>query len=356
MSKKLFFITTAVISATLLLNSCGESKKEKTDDGKPLSENAHFDSILQDRLVSFKAIAAIDENTNYEKNAKSKLGKHLYFDTRLSKDGKNSCNSCHNLDTYGVDNLPFSPGDKGFFGGRNSPTTFNAALHASQFWDGRAKDVEEQAGGPILNPIEMNIPSEKFLIDRLKQIELYKKLFADAYPEEKNPFTYKNIQNAIGAFERELITPCRFDDYLSGNKEALNEEEKKGLIAFTQLGCTGCHNGEALGGGAGFQKFGVFSNYWDLTKSEKKDEGRFEVTKNESDKYFFKVPSLRNIEKTHPYFHDGSIKTVEEAVKIMAKAQLNHDATDEEIKNISAFLRALTSDIPAHYKKAPEGL
>lgn len=130
---------------------------------------------MQDRLISFKAIVAIDDNNNYEKNAKSKLGKHLYFDTRLSKDDKNSCNSCHNLETYGVDNLPFLPGDKGLFGGRNSPTTFNAALHASQFWNGRAKDIEEQAGGLILNPVEMNIPSENFLIDRLNQTKFLKK-------------------------------------------------------------------------------------------------------------------------------------------------------------------------------------
>ncbi|MES2836662.1 MAG: cytochrome c peroxidase [Bacteroidota bacterium] len=351
---KISFVSAATLFVlAVLFNACSSDKTtEKIVD----PENERYDVALQDKLENLKAISAVDASVRPENNAKAKLGQFLYFDTRLSKDGKNSCNSCHNLNTFGVDNLPFSPGDKGLLGGRNSPTTLNAALHASQFWDGRAKDVEEQAGGPILNPIEMNIPSEQFLIDRLKTIDLYKKLFATAYPTEQDPFTYKNVQDAIGAFERALITPSRYDEYLNGKKDALTLDEKKGLMSFTQVGCINCHNGEALGGGAGFQKFGMFANYWDYTKSTKRDEGRFELTKNEADKYFFKVPSLRNIEKTHPYFHDGSVKSLDEAVKIMAKTQLNYKLNNEEVKNITAFLKALNGDIPADYKTAPMGL
>jgi cytochrome c peroxidase len=279
----------------------------------------------------------------------------LYYDTRLSKDGKNSCNSCHNLATFGVDNLPTSPGDKGINGNRNSPTVLNASLHAFQFWDGRAKDVEEQAGMPILNPVEMNIPSEKFLVDRLKGISLYQDLFKAAFPDKPNPITYENLRISIAAFERTLVTPSRFDQYLAGKTDALSVHEKRGFLAFNTIGCTSCHSG-ALLGGTMLQKSGVFGNYWDFTGSTYHDEGRAEVTKNEVDKYMFKVPSLRNVEKTYPYFHDGSVKDLSEMVKIMCKMQLKYELSEEETSNIVAFLKSLTGDIPEQFKKAPDEL
>lgn len=279
------------------------------------------------------------------------LGKHLYFDTRLSKDGKNSCNSCHNLKTYGVDNLSFSPGDLGQNGGRNSPTTFNSGFHFLQFWDGRAKDVEEQAGGPILNPIEMNTPSKKFLIDRLSMVDGYVELFEKAFPDADTSLTYWNIQQAIAAFERTLVTPSKFDLFLDGKAE-LASHELEGLESFVGVGCTQCHSGMLLGGNS-FQKFGVYSDYWEATGSSKIDLGRFDVTSEESDKYIFKVPSLRNIDKTHPYFHDGSISNLEDAVKIMAKVQLKKELEDKEVNNIVSFLKTLTGELSPEQLEVP---
>lgn len=268
--------------------------------------------------------------------AKVALGKRLYLDPQLSKNGKISCNSCHNLKTFGVDNEPTSLGHDGRRGGRNSPSSFNAALHATQFWDGRAANVEKQALGPILNPIEMGMPSEAAVVDRLKKDKNYPTEFAAAFPGEKDPITYANVGNAIGAFERTLITPSRFDEFLKGNDNALTAEEKKGAQLFVQTGCTACHNGATLGGSM-FQKLGLVKPY------ATKDMGRFEVTKNEADKLMFKVPSLRNVAKTGPYFHDGSVKTLNEAVSIMAEYQLGRQLTPEQVNEIVTFLNALTA-------------
>lgn len=264
------------------------------------------------------------------------LGRRLYLDTRLSKDETISCNSCHNLKTFGVDNEPTSPGHKGQRGGRNSPSSFNAALHATQFWDGRAATVEKQALGPILNPGEMAMPSEAAVIERLKKDKTYPAEFAAAFPAEKDPLSYANVGNAIGAFERTLITPSRLDDFLKGDDKALTPEEKKGAQLFVQTGCTACHNGAGVGGMM-FQKLGLVKPY------PTTDMGRFEVTKNDADKMMFKVPSLRNVAKTGPYFHDGSVKTLEEAVSKMAEYQLGRQLTAEQVNEIVIFLNALTA-------------
>lgn len=281
---------------------------------------------------------------------KIELGKKLYFDTRLSKEGNISCNSCHNLETFGVDNLPLSPGDTKELGGRNSPTVFYSSLHHMQFWDGRAKDVEEQAGGPILNPVEHNIPSETYLEDKLRGIDEYQKIFKAVYPEQNNPITFANITDAIGAFERMLNPPSRFDNYLDGDEDALTQQEKEGLQAFMDNGCITCHMGVALGGQM-LQKFGLYDDYWIHTKSENIDKGLYDLTKNEADKFMFKVPSLRNIEKTSPYFHDGSVESLTEAVAIMGRLQTNKGFTDKELTDIVVFLKALTSDIDDKYKR-----
>lgn len=292
--------------------------------------------------------APLPEKIIYESNslleAKVKLGKLLYFDTRLSKDENISCNSCHRLDLFGVDRLPVSPGDEGKTGERNSPTTLNAALHIAQFWDGRAKDVEEQAGMPILNPIEMNIPSKLFLEERLASTTLYPPLFKQAFPEQENSLNYNNIQVAIGAFERTLVTPSRFDEYLKGSKNALSMSEQIGLQTFIEVGCVTCHNGAAIGGNS-FQKFGLIEDYAKYTQSKHIDEGRFSVTKNPADKAVFKVPSLRNIAETYPYFHDGSVNNLDDAIAIMAKVQLNKDLSSTQIAAIQTFLKSLTGKV-----------
>ncbi|MEY4700958.1 MAG: hypothetical protein RL326_1145, partial [Pseudomonadota bacterium] len=269
--------------------------------------------------------------------AKVALGRSLYFDTRLSKDQKLSCNSCHKLDTFGVDNEPTSPGNAGERGGRNSPTVYNAALHVAQFWDGRANNVESQALGPILNPIEMAMASEAAVLDRLKKDKKTVDAFKAAFPGEAQPVTYINAGKAIGAFERTLLTPSRFDDFLKGNNDALSAQEKKGGELFVKTGCAACHNGATIGGQM-YQKLGLVKEY------DTKDMGRFEVTKQEADKKLFKVPSLRNVAKTGPYFHDGSVKTLDQAVSLMAEYQLGKQLSNEEVGDIVTFLGSLTGD------------
>ncbi len=337
--KKLLILALLIAS----FNSCTTNKKEKKAETE---DNLEYVALQKTALSMFGTLPLVAENPNNPvTDEKVSLGKMLYFDNRLSKDNTQSCNTCHNLETYGVDNLSTSPGNNGEFGTRNSPTVFNAALHISQFWDGREPDVEAQAGGPILNPIEMAMPSEKVVVERLSKIDEYNKLFAEVFPNDKNPISYTNIQNAIGAFERKLITPSRFDDFIAGDLNALSTIEKEGLQIFLDKGCVACHSGNVLGGNI-YQKFGIFDDYWKHTKSTKIDEGKFEVTKKESDKYIFKSPSLRNIEKTYPYFHDGSVNDLKEAVTIMAKVQLNKDLSKNELNALVAFLSSLTGELP----------
>lgn len=338
--------------AIITLASCGQKNESISEEDRM---QAQYDMALKDKLTDhFRALPNTAPNPeNLRSDQKVELGYYLYYDVRLSKNNTQSCNTCHNLSTFGVDNQPTSKGDNGGFGERNSPTVFNAALHFKQFWDGRAGDVEQQAGMPVLNPVEMAIPNEQFLVDRLKGIELYQKLFKDAFPNEQQPINYTNIRKAIAAFERELITPSRFDDYLKGNTKALTLQEKKGLSSFINVGCITCHSGVLLGGNM-VQKFGVYHPYMNYTGSKKEDLGVFTQTGAEGDKFIFKVPSLRNISKTGPYFHDGSVAELDKAVSIMGETQLNYKLSGREVENIVAFLGALEGDIPAKYKKAPE--
>jgi cytochrome c peroxidase len=274
------------------------------------------------------------------------LGRALYFDPRLSKDDTISCNSCHQLDRFGVDGEPTSPGIGGKRGGRNSPTSLNAFGHLAQFWDGRAPDVEAQAKGPVLNPGEMAMPSEAAVEKKLSGIQGYVDLFAKAFPGETKPITYDNMAKAIGAFERKLSTPSKLDRYLGGQTDALTAEEVKGMETFVATGCTACHSGPLLGGQS-YMKLGMVEPY------ETNDLGRYEVTKNEADKYVFKVPSLRNVAKTGPYFHDGSVATLEDAVTKMAKHQLGKTLSDADRTSIVTFLGALTGEVDAAYTAKP---
>jgi cytochrome c peroxidase len=266
--------------------------------------------------------------------AKVKLGRVLYFDERLSKNHDLSCNSCHDLARFGVDGAQFSSGHRGQLGTRNSPTVLNAGDHIAQFWDGRAKDLEEQAKGPILNPVEM-AGSEKLVVATLKSIPEYVDMFKTAFDA---PVTFNRAADAIAAFERTLVTPGRFDKYLRGDETALNDTEKTGLARFIKLGCVTCHNGAAVGGGS-FQKLGQ-QKPWPTQK----DLGRFVVTKDPEDRMKFRVASLRNVEKTAPYFHDGSESRLEEVVRKMGYHQLGLELRADEISSIVAFLRALTGD------------
>ncbi len=299
-------------------------------------------------LTMFKALPSqVDVPDNEITAAKTDLGRMLYYDTRFSKSQKISCNSCHMLDKYGTDNAPFSSGHKGQKGGRSAPSVYNAALHIAQFWDGRAPTVEEQAKGPVLNPIEMAMPDKEHVVKVIKSIQGYTAAFAKAFPGEADPITYDNFGKAVGAFERKLLTPSRWDDYLKGNKEALTAEEKKGFETFVTVGCVTCHNQAGVGGHM-YQKLGLAKPWPDL-----KDAGRFEATKLDSDKFFFKVPSLRNISETGPYLHDGSVTDLPTMVKMMASHQLARELTDEQTSSIISFLKALKGDLPTDYIKMP---
>ncbi len=342
-----------LFSFSILLIACGGESDSSAEQSMEDKENHRYDLSLADKLELFGTLPNVATNAaNPSTKEKIRLGQQLYFDKRLSLDGNISCNSCHDLSKGGVDNLPTSPGDKGENGDRNSPTVLNAALHASQFWDGRATDVEEQAGMPILNPVEMAMPSEEFVVNRLKGIEEYQTLFSNAFPNDPSPISYDNLKLAIGVFERELITPSRFDEYLAGNKSALSLQEKKGLTSFISVGCTTCHSGNVLGG-VQLQKFGVHDDYWNHVDGETIDEGRFAVTGKDYDKYFFKVPSLRNITLTGPYYHNGSEKNLEKVVKTMAKIQLDIELSESEVQNIMAFLNSLEGRVPDKYKADP---
>ena len=275
------------------------------------------------------------------------LGRMLYFEPRISKSQKISCNTCHDLATYGVDNEPTSDGHKGQKGDRNSPTVFNAAAHFVQFWDGRAADVEEQAKGPVLNPVEMAMPAEPVVVKVLESMPEYVNLFTRAFPNDKKPVTYDNMAKAIGAFERKLMTPSRWDKYLKGDKTALTPEEMAGFKAFTTAGCQMCHAGALLGGSL-YQKMGLAKEF-----PRAADPGRAKVTNDASDQGVFKVPSLRNIEKTAPYFHDGATAGLDQAVRDMGEYQLGRPLTTEETKQIIDFLKVLTGTVDPEYTKPP---
>jgi cytochrome c peroxidase len=235
-----------------------------------------------------------------------------------------------------VDNEPTSLGAFGKRGGRNSPTVLNAGFQVAQFWDGRAADLAAQAKGPILKPVEMAMTTDVDVLKRLKSFVEYQDLFAKAFPSEsQNRITYDNVGNAIAAFERTLVTHDRFDDWQKGEDKALSPQELRGLDYFLTKGCTTCHNGPTVGGSQ-YHKVGLVNAY------ETSDMGRFEVTKDESDKLKFKVPMLRNIVLTAPYFHDGKQKTLQETVKKMGWLQLGLELTDEETSDIAAFLNTLT--------------
>lgn len=293
--------------------------------------------------------ARMESPTNPITPAKVELGRMLFHDERLSKDKDISCNTCHDLANFGVDvreqdgaRARTSAGQGGQRGERNSPTVFNAALALAQFWDGRAADVEEQAGKPIVNPIEMAMPDEAAVVAVLRGIPGYKDKFAAAFPEDADPISYANLTRAIGAFERTLVTPSRFDRFLQGEIAALSAEELEGLQVFLDVGCPQCHTGPGLGG-TQFQKLGTIKAWPDL-----KDEGRAAVTKSPLDRFVFKVPTLRNVAKTGPWLHDGSVADLGEMVQKMAEHQASAGAlTPAQTKAIVTFLDALTGEPPA---------
>jgi cytochrome c peroxidase len=276
--------------------------------------------------------------------AKVELGKMLYFEPRLSESHSISCNSCHMVGMGGVDLQETSLGHRWQHGGRNAPTVYNAVFDVAQFWDGRAKDLEQQAGGPLVNPVEMDT-TEAHVVEQLKGIPGYAAVFAKAFPGAADPITFDNVRKAIALFEATLITPnAPFDRYLKGNEKALDANQKEGLALFINKGCAACHNGINVGGGM-YAPFGVVERPGaDILPPG--DKGRFAVTKTASDEYVFRVPSLRNIALTAPYFHTGKVWDLRQAVAIMGSSQLGAKLSDEEVSKIEVFLGSLTGDQP----------
>jgi cytochrome c peroxidase len=279
------------------------------------------------------------------------LGRMLFFDPRMSDDGTVSCYRCHLAGLYATDGLPKSIGGHDHHLPRNASTVFNSGLYIAEHWRGEFANVEEQAQRGLIGPAFAN-PDYAKAMARIKAIPGYSELFKRAFPDETEPVTERNWGRAIGAYERTLMTPSRFDDYLGGKQAALTAPERRGLQVFLDAGCVDCHNGAGVGGGA-FEKFGVMEDYWKATGSRDIDQGRIDVTKNAADQYIFKVPGLRNVEMTPPYFHDGSVKTLPEAVRIMARVQLGKTLSDNDAAAIVAFLKSLTGTLPKQLVEAP---
>jgi len=305
-----------------------------------MTANAADAKVAELRAKALELLGVLPDKmpgSDHDTPARIELGRQLYFDQRLSVNDSQSCNTCHMVDNMkgGVDNEPTSEGAFEKRGDRNSPTVLNAGFHFAQFWDGRAEDLKAQAKGPVLNPVEMAMPDEAAVVKKLSAVKEYQQGFAKAFPGVTNPITYDNMAEAIAAFERTLITHDRLDDFQKGDDKALTPAELKGLDLFLTVGCTTCHNGPVLGGNS-YQKVGLIHAY------ETKDLGRFVVTKEEGDEHKFKVPSLRNVVLTGPYFHDGKQTELRDTTIKMAHMQLDRQLTPAEADSLHALTFALT--------------
>ncbi len=316
----------------------------------PSSSLADDVEVNRAMLAVFKPLPESAENPdNPFSEDKINLGRMLYYDKRLSADRTISCSSCHHLDNYGDNGATVAKGIRDQKGDRNSPTAYNAAIHISQFWDGREPDVEHQAMGPPLNSVEMGMRDGEHVESVLQSIPGYVELFKKVFPKEDSPVTFANMGKAIGAFERKLLTPAPFDAFLKGDDSALTNEEKKGLNTFMKTGCITCHNGAGVGGGM-YQKVGLVKP-WEPTL---KDTGREKVTGREADRFFFKVPSLRNVTETGPYMHHGEVNELRTMVRKMARHQLGKEISTDDIQSIITFLGTLKGKLPLEYIKEPE--
>ena len=321
----------AAAAALLVLAACGKKEPE------PKVDRAARKALSAQAKSTLGVLPETMPGSEADSPQLVALGKELYFEKRLSVNGTQSCNDCHRLDgesPSGADGERTSNGAKGEKGTRNSPSVKNAGYHVAQFWDGRAKTLEEQAAGPLLNPVEMAMPDAAAVEAALRAAPEYREPFAAAFPGQTEAISLANTARALAAFQRTLRTHDRLDDFLNGDLDALTHREAAGLQLFLKTGCTTCHNSPTIGANQ-FQLLGLVKAW------ETKDEGRFAVTKDEEDRRKFKVPSLRNAVATGPYFHDGSVARLDEAVKKMAWHQLGKELSDDEIASIVAFLGAL---------------
>lgn len=328
-------IATHLLRATFTLLTCAGIVF-----GTQLHASDAGEKLLRKASRYFSPLPATMPGAEHDTPERIALGEKLFFDPRLSVNDTQSCASCHILEPgkFGVDLLPVSPGAHGKLGTRNTPTVLNAGYQASQFWDGRAHDLAAQAGQPILNPVEMAMPDEQAVLDKLARIDEYRTAFAKAFPAATEAISYPNLSEALAAFQRTLRSPSRFDEFLGGKLQELNEQEMRGLDTFMRANCVRCHDGPLLGGQT-FEKLGVYGDYANQT-----DMGRFEVTRDEADRMVFKTSSLRNVAVTGPWYHDGAVSTLEEAVRNMAQLQLQRRMSDAEVADVVAFLGALTDE------------
>lgn len=310
----------------------------------PLMEKAHqvFKPLPKDMATAEFPIDA----------TRVALGRKLFFDPRLSLDGTVSCATCHRPALYGTDALPKSIGAEHRLNARNAPTVLNAALQFKAHWIGDRQNVEEQAIKSLTGHASFGNPDPATVIQKIKALPGYEEEFKQAFSNEPEPVKPENWGKAIGAYERTLVTPSPFDAFLKGDAKALTPQAQNGLKTFIDIGCASCHNGVGIGGSS-FQKFGVFEDYWKQTGSQPIDEGRFTATQEPADKYVFKVPNLHNVAMTPPYFHDGSVATLPQAVRVMGKVQLGRELADQEVHDLVAFLNSLTGKQPENFVTEP---
>jgi len=348
-------VLAALLTAILACTACSDTSEAEVmvvdaqaSASAPVASaevtTAHANEELSPRVL--RRFAPLEAAKKPVHTTLSDLGRKLYYDPRLSKTGEISCNTCHPLDKYGTTETAVSTGILGRKGARNAPSTYNAAGHFAQFWDGRADTIEQQAVMPIQNKDEMGLsPAEA--VAALQAIAGYREDFARAFPGEAQPITFVRIGLALGAFEHGLVTPSRWDRYLRGDKTALNAEEKAGAKLFANSGCIVCHTGPYVGGSM-FERLGAR-----IPWPKETDNGRKSITGATADNMVFKVPSLRNVAMTAPYFHDGSAATLAQAVRMMARHQLGIELEDDEVREIQAWLGSLTGEIPTDYIAPP---
>ena len=309
------------------------------------------DELLKEAQSAFRALPKDMATPDFPVTPERvSLGRKLFFETRVSVDGTMSCARCHLPSLYGIDGLATSHGIHDKIVSRNAPTVLNAAVNVKQHWGGELESVEDQAKKALL-PAFGN-PNYAAAMAKLRAIPGYREMFKKCFPGDADPVTEDNWAKAIGAYERTLVTPSRFDDYLGGKTDALTAAERQGLRVFIDTGCARCHDGAGIGGKK-FRKFGVREDYWKATGSKQKDKGRSAVSQDPSDDYVFKVPLLRNVEMTAPYFHDGSVATLPAAVRVMARVQLGKTLSEEDTTTITTFLKCLTGKVPDDFAKVP---
>jgi cytochrome c peroxidase len=299
--------------------------------------------IAPDHLFMFAPITPLPTPTGVQAE-RVDVGRRLFYDTNLSENNTVSCNSCHLLDRYGVDHQPTSMGHDNRLGFRNSPTVYNSALEFAQFWDGHAKNLPSQAVGPMMNPVEMGMSGPAQVVAHVRSNPAYVHDLHEAFPNVSDPVSIDTITQSISAFENGLLTPSRWDRYLQGDTTALSAEEKQGLRLFLRTGCAACHAGKDMGGNS-YEQLGA-ANEW---QGNQDDRGRVRATLESRDAMFFKVPTLRNVDQTAPYFHDGHVATLDEAVRVMGRLQDDTELSDADIHSIVTFLHALTGPIPIEY-------